>query len=156
MGLDNDVGTIVSRSYRVHPGEGFQDKARPRYHCKAVPKTAGAHGSCVQRNTFWPSVHETPTVVVENQGVFLERESVPYDQDHAPMPSCPVHMEETLVSVPRPSVGSVMSLKSHFHVPLDVGPAGEAPAGRAFPPWCMEDEACDLFQSPNLGSGCGP
>ncbi len=38
--------------------------------------------------------------MVENQGVFLERESVPYDQDHAPMPSCPVHMEETLVSVP--------------------------------------------------------
>ncbi len=70
MGLDNDAGTIVSRSYRVHPGEGFQDKARPRYHCKAVPKTAGAHGSCVQCNTFWPSVHETPTVVVENQGGF--------------------------------------------------------------------------------------
>ncbi len=43
-----------------------------------------------------------------------------------------------------------------FHAPLDVGPAGEAPAGRAFPPWCMKDEACDSFQSPNLGSGCGP
>ncbi len=28
------------------------------------------------------------------------------------MPSCPVHMEETLVSVPRPSIGSVMSPKS--------------------------------------------
>ncbi len=123
MGLDNDAGTIVSRSYRVHPGEGFLDKARPRYHCKAVPKTAGAHGSCVQRNTFWPSVHETPTVVVENQGVFLERESVPYDQGHAPMPSCPVHMEETLVSVPRPSIGSVMSPKSHFDrlIPYGLG-----------------------------------
>ncbi len=123
MGLDNDAGTIVSRSYRVHPGEGFQDKARPRYHCKAVPKTAGAHGSCVQRNTFWPSVHETPTVVVKNQGVFLERESVPYDQGHAPMPSCPVHMEETLVSVPRPSIGSVMSPKSRFDrlIPYGLG-----------------------------------
>ncbi len=31
-----------------------------------------------------------------------------------------------------------------FHVPL------------AFPLWCMEDEACNSFQSPNLGSGCGP
>ncbi len=58
--------------YRVLPFG--QDKARPRYHCKAVPRTAGAHGSCVQRITFWPSVHETPTVVVKNQGVFLERE----------------------------------------------------------------------------------
>ncbi len=85
--------------------------------------TAGAHGSCVQRITFWPSVHETPTGVVKNQGVFLEREPVPYDQSHAPMPSCPVHMEETLVSVPRPSIGSVMSPKSQFRQthPLRVG-----------------------------------
>ncbi len=52
-------------------------------------------------------------MVVKNQGVFLEREPVPYDQSHAPMPSCPVHMEETLVSVPRPSIGSVMLPKSH-------------------------------------------
>ncbi len=59
VGLKNDAGTIVF--------------PRPRYHCKAVPNTAGAHGSCVQRNNFWPSVHESPTVVVENQGVFLER-----------------------------------------------------------------------------------
>ncbi len=51
-------------------------------------------------------------MVVKNQGVFLEREPVPYDQSHAPMPSCPVHMEETLVSVPRPSIGSVMLPKS--------------------------------------------
>ncbi len=88
MGLDNDVGTIVSFSYRIHPGDGFQDKARLRYQCKAVPKTAGAHGSCVQRDTFWPSVHEAPTVVIENQGVFLERESIPYDQGHVPIRAC--------------------------------------------------------------------
>ncbi len=69
VGLNNDVGIIVSQSYRVHPGDGFQDKARPLYHCKAAPKTAGAHGSCVQCNNFWPSVHKTPTVVIENQGV---------------------------------------------------------------------------------------
>ncbi len=65
MGLYNDAGTIVSCSYRVHLGDG------PRYHCKALPKIAEAHSSCVQRNTFWPSVHETPTVVVETQGVSL-------------------------------------------------------------------------------------
>ncbi len=34
--------------------------------------------------------------------------------------------------------------------------SGEVPAGRAFPLWCMPDEACDSFQSPNLESGCGP
>ncbi len=51
-------------------------------------------------------------MVVENQGGFLKRESIPDYQGHTPMPSCSVHMEETLVSVPRPSIGSVMSTKS--------------------------------------------
>ncbi|KAI2645737.1 enzymatic polyprotein [Labeo rohita] len=42
---------------------------RPVTHCKAVPATAGSDGSCVQRDTFWPAVHETPTVVAQDQGV---------------------------------------------------------------------------------------
>ncbi len=39
------------------------------------------------------------------------------------MPSCPVHMEETLVSVPRPSIGSVMPPKNRFHrlIPYGLG-----------------------------------
>ncbi|KAI2664175.1 Protein P [Labeo rohita] len=29
----------------------------------------GRHSLCVQRDTFWPAVHETPTVVAQDQGV---------------------------------------------------------------------------------------
>ncbi|KAL0154229.1 hypothetical protein M9458_050483 [Cirrhinus mrigala] len=29
------------------------------------PGAAGSHGSCVQRDTFWPAVYETPTVVAQ-------------------------------------------------------------------------------------------
>ncbi len=32
-------------------------------------KTAGSDGSCVQRDTYWPAVHATPTVVAQDQGV---------------------------------------------------------------------------------------
>ncbi len=34
--------------------------------------SAGSDVSCVQCDTFWPAVHETPTVVAQNQGVLPE------------------------------------------------------------------------------------
>ncbi|KAI2657234.1 hypothetical protein H4Q32_021341 [Labeo rohita] len=61
---------------------------RPVTHCEAVSKTAGSDGSCVQRDTFWPAVHETPTVVVQDQGVISEGKPITHDQGHAAMPSC--------------------------------------------------------------------
>ncbi|KAL0162288.1 hypothetical protein M9458_041684, partial [Cirrhinus mrigala] len=39
-----------------------------RVACKSVSTIAGSDGSCVQRDTFWPAVHETATVVAQNQG----------------------------------------------------------------------------------------
>ncbi|KAI2645917.1 enzymatic polyprotein [Labeo rohita] len=48
-------------------------------HCKAVPTTAGSHGSCVQHHTFWPAVHETPRVVAQDQGVLPEGKPVSHD-----------------------------------------------------------------------------
>ncbi len=38
----------------------------------AVSKTAESDVSCVQRYNFWPAVHDTPTVVAQNQGVLPE------------------------------------------------------------------------------------
>ncbi len=41
---------------------------RPVTHCQAVSEAAGSDGSCVQREIYWPAVHETPTVVAQDQG----------------------------------------------------------------------------------------
>ncbi len=49
---------------------------------KQFQKTAGSDGSCVQRDTFWPAVHETPTVVAQVQGVLPEGKPVSHDQGH--------------------------------------------------------------------------
>ncbi|XDV51976.1 hypothetical protein PO909_020761 [Leuciscus waleckii] len=115
MGFHDDAGTNVSRARGVHTGDGLQSEARPQPHCEAVSETAGPHGSSVQRHTFWPATHETPTVVVESQGVFPEGKSVPYDQGNAQMPSFPCHMEETLVPVPGTGAGSIMLPENRFN-----------------------------------------
>ncbi len=39
-----------------------QCQSRPVTYCKAVSETVGSDGSSVQRDTFWPAVHETPRV----------------------------------------------------------------------------------------------
>ncbi|KAI2658972.1 ORF V: Enzymatic polyprotein [Labeo rohita] len=69
VGFDHDAGTVVSCSDRVDPRRSHESEGRPVTHCQAVSTTAGSHGSCVQRDTFWPAVHETPTVVAQDQGV---------------------------------------------------------------------------------------
>ncbi len=76
-----------------------------------VSKTVGSDGSSVQRDTFWPAVHETPTVVAQVQGVLPEGKPIPHDQGHAAMPTCLGHVEETLVLVSGPGPGS--SLPPH-------------------------------------------
>ncbi|KAI2655577.1 Transposon Ty3-G Gag-Pol polyprotein [Labeo rohita] len=72
MGFDHDAGTVVSCSDRVDPRCSQESQSRPVTHCQAVSTTAGSDGGCVQRDTFWPAVHETPTVVAQNQGVLPE------------------------------------------------------------------------------------
>jgi len=72
VGSDPDAGTYVPCSDRVNSHVSQESKRRPVTHCQAVSKTAGSDVSCVQRDTFWPAVHETPIVVAQNQGVLPE------------------------------------------------------------------------------------
>ncbi len=54
-------------------------------------KTAGSDVSCVQCDTFWPAVHEIPTVVAQDQGVLPGGKPTSHDQGHAAMPTCLRH-----------------------------------------------------------------
>ncbi len=109
MGFDHDAGTYVPCSDRVDPHGSQESERRPVTHCQAVPETAGSDGSCVQRDIFWPAVHETPTVVAQDQGVLPEGKPASHDQGHAAMPTCLRHVEETLVLVSGPGAGSSLS-----------------------------------------------
>ncbi len=106
VGFDHDAGTIVPCSDRVDSQHGQESQRRPVTHCQAVSKTVGSDGSSVQRDTFWPAVHETPTVVAQVQGVLPEGKPILHDQGHAAMPTCLGHVEETLVLVSGPGPGS--------------------------------------------------
>ncbi len=106
MGFDHNAGTVVPCSDRVDSHHSQESQRRPVTHGQAVSKTAGSDGSCVQRDTFWPAVHETPTVVAQVQGVLLEGKPIPHDQGHATMPTCLGHVEETLGLVSGPGPGS--------------------------------------------------
>ncbi len=68
--FDHDAGTNVSCSDRVDFHVSQESERRPVTHCQAVSEIAGSDGSCVQRDTIWPAVHETPAVVAQDQGIF--------------------------------------------------------------------------------------
>ena len=87
VGFDHDAGTYVTCSDRVDPRRSHESKRRLVTHCQAVSKTAGSDGSCIQRDTYWPAVHETPTVVAQDQGVLPEGKPTLHDQGHAAMPT---------------------------------------------------------------------
>ncbi len=70
VGSDHDAGTYVPCSDRVNPHFSQESKRRPVTHCQAVKKIAGSDVSCIQRDTFWPAVCETPTVVAQDHGVY--------------------------------------------------------------------------------------
>ncbi len=93
-----DAGTYVPCSDRVNPHISQERKRRPVTHYQAVSKTAGSEFSYVQCDTFWPAVHETPTVVAQDQGVLPEGKPTLHDQGHAAMPTCLRHVEKTLGS----------------------------------------------------------
>ncbi|KAI2667776.1 Transposon Ty3-G Gag-Pol polyprotein [Labeo rohita] len=63
-----------------HPCGSQESGSRPVTHCEVVSTTAGSDGSCIQRDTFWSAVHETPTVVAQDQGVLPERKPALHDQ----------------------------------------------------------------------------
>ncbi len=54
-------------------GKAYQYRVLP--FGQAVSEVAGSDGSCVQRDTIWPAVHENPTVVAQDQGIFPEGKS---------------------------------------------------------------------------------
>ncbi len=102
VGFDHDAGTVVPCSDRVDSHHSQESQRRPVTHGQAVSKTAGSDGSCVQRDTFWPAVHETPTVVAQVQGVLPKGKPASHDQGHVAMHACLGHVEETLVLVSAP------------------------------------------------------
>ncbi len=91
VGSDHDAGMYVPCLDRVNPHVSQECKRRPVTHCQAVSKTAGSDVSCVQCDTFWPAVHETPTVVAQYQGVLPEGNPTLHDQGHVAMPTCLRH-----------------------------------------------------------------
>ncbi|KAI2644756.1 Gag-Pol polyprotein [Labeo rohita] len=109
VGFDHDAGTFVSCTDRVDPHRSHESERGPVTHCQAVSTPAGADGSCVQCDTFWPAVHEIPTVVAQDQGVLPEGKPAPHDQGHTAMPTCLRHVEKPLVLVPGPGAGSSLS-----------------------------------------------
>ncbi len=150
VGFDHNAGTSVSSSDRVDPHGSQESKRRPVTRCHTVSETVGSDGSCVQRDTFWPAVHETLAVVAQDQRVFPEGQPVPHDQGHAARLTGLRHVEETLVPVTRPRVvGSVSSCNtddgrlphgqsgpwSPFHVAHKLpGKAGRVSSFEAFSP----------------------
>ncbi len=86
MGSDHDAGTYVPCSEILNPKAGVnppvspESKRRPVTHCQAVSKTAGSVVSCIQHDTFWPAVYDTPTVVAQDQGVLSEGKPTSHDQ----------------------------------------------------------------------------
>ncbi len=129
VGFDHNAGTSVSCLDRVDPHRSHESQRRPVTHRQAVSKAAGSDGSCVQRDTFWPAVHETPTVVAQGQGVLPEGKPTSHDQGHAAMPTCFRHVEETLVLVSGPGAGSSLSPRnaSDGRVPHRLGSGHDWP-----------------------------
>jgi len=67
LGLSYDAGTVVSCSYKYHLDHSNKFQAGPNHHCQTLSESAGSPGSSV--HSFWPTTHESLTVVAQNQGV---------------------------------------------------------------------------------------
>ncbi len=78
-------GAVVSSEHfsQFLPPGSQESKRRPVTHCQSVSKTVGSDISCVQHDTFWPAVHETPTVVAQDQGVLPKGKTPLHDQGHS-------------------------------------------------------------------------
>ncbi|KAL0170784.1 hypothetical protein M9458_035380, partial [Cirrhinus mrigala] len=107
VAFNHDAGTFVTCSDRFDPHCSRKSETRPVTHCQAVSTTSGSDGSCVQRDIFWPAVHETFTVVAQDQGVLPEGKPVSHDQGHVAMPMCLGHVEKADASLT--GRGAVMS-----------------------------------------------
>ncbi len=152
VGFDHDTGTYVPCSDRVDPHGSQESERRPVTHCQAVSETAGSDGGCVQLDTYWPAVHETPTVVAQDQGVLPEGKPASHDQGHVAVPTCLRHVETSLVLVSRPGAGTSVSPcnASDRRVPHRLGSGhGWTPCLRSVE-WSPSHKA---FQLPGDGGG---
>ncbi len=86
VGSNHGAGTHVPCSDQVNLHIIQESKGRPVTHCQAVSRNAGSNVSYVQRDTFWPAVHETLTAVTQDQGILPEGKPTSHDQGHAEMP----------------------------------------------------------------------
>ncbi len=129
VGFDHDAGMSVTCSYRVNPHASQESERRPVTHCEAVSEAVVSDGSCIQRDTFWPDVHETLAVVAQDQRVFPKGQPVLHDQGHAAMLTCLRHVEETVVPVTRPRVGGSVSSRNAYdgQLPHGLGSGHEWP-----------------------------
>jgi len=109
MGFSSNAGVPVAGPHHFDSLSRKTSKARPVAHCEAVPETAGSDGSSVQCYSLRPVVHETITVVAQNQGVLPEGKPPPHDQSYAALPTCSGHVEGSLFSVPGTCAGSSLS-----------------------------------------------
>ncbi len=87
-------------------------------------------------DTFWPAVHETPTMVTQDQGVLPKGKPTLHDQGHTAMPTCLRHVEETLVLVSRPGAGSSLSPRNAITTDASLTGWGAVMSGHlACGPW---------------------
>ncbi|KAL0152930.1 hypothetical protein M9458_051759, partial [Cirrhinus mrigala] len=93
---------------QVDPHCSQESESRLVTHCQTVPETVGSDGSCIQCNTSWPAVHETPAVVTQNQGFFLGGNPLSMIKV---MQRClrALNMWRALVTVSGPGVGDSLS-----------------------------------------------
>ncbi len=101
LGVVWDSTSMQARllTYRVHPVGCKKYKARQVIHCQTVSEAVWSYGISIQCDRFWTAVHETSTVVAQDQRVFPEGQPLSHDQGSAAMLSCLGNVEETVVPV---------------------------------------------------------
>ncbi len=113
VGFDHDAGTFVPCLDRVDPRGSQESERRQSLTVKPFQRLLGLMAAASNVIPIGPAVHETPTVVAQDQGVLPEGKPASHDQGHAAVPTCLRHVETTLVLVSGPCVGS-----SYRHVTL--------------------------------------
>ncbi len=83
VGFAHDAGSFDTCLYRVDPHRSREGERKPVIYSEVISGTAGSDGSCVQHDTYWPVVHDTPTLVAQDQGVLPEGKTASHDQGHA-------------------------------------------------------------------------
>ncbi len=92
------IESILTSVKRVREGRSLT--------VKQFQRLLGLMVAAFQRGTSWPAVHDTPTVVAQEQWVLPEGKHALHDQGNTAMPTCLKHVETTLVLVSGPGARS--------------------------------------------------